>query len=515
MSLAELLGRPRVLILQHAAFVLLAVLLSLLPTDAASVSPSQQVMNSIARKNGWGQSSSLEMGVEVDAGDGRLRGVVLDSGDSDLAFVDSPELHVYVGADERDHLVFRMKYLGQCDLAMISLERAPSETNAWATTDRRVLHDPVRIPFELHTNVLEQDDIYYIPIWQHVTGVIRRVRLHPCVSRNGITGQSFSLDWVAFAKAPVITKVRGCIDKYYGYQHFPDSSHSDEDSMLPQLNCTELERWTNGFHHSSAAVCAPMLLPRAATYNCAREGGGLLSISGKHFGTADAVVTIDGVECLDAVHVVPEVELQCRLPAAASQWLANPAYPSVVRVHNGHLLQLVGEAPSLSYAAPVTAPQMPIISNVAAHGLDVNWRAPDDVWESMTVTGYLVAWKRCADASFLAEDVVVVGNVTSTTITELESAMSYQVKVTPLTEDQIRWPLEWQNIDLYGRRSMLPDAVIGINSPLSSCVETPALGTPDSTDAFRLPCVFLEQVGLTSPRDDPQISPSPNSTRRC
>ncbi|KAG2980393.1 hypothetical protein PC118_g11209 [Phytophthora cactorum] len=403
-------------------------------------------MNSIALqwnfddgRNGWGQSTSLEMGVEVDAGDGRLRGVVLNSGDPTLAFVDSPELHVYVGADERDYLVFRMRYLGQCDLAMVSLERSPSNPTIWPDADPKVMNDPIRIPFKLHTNALEQDDLYFIPIWKHVAGVIRRVRFHPCVSRNTITGQSFSIDWIAFTKAPVVTKVRGCIDKYFDYDDVPGSRDSDK---AAHLNCTETERWTNGFHHSSTAECSSMTLPRASTYNCAREGGELISISGKHFGTADAVITIDGVECLDIVHVVLEVELQCRLPPAAAKWEENPTYPSVVRVHNGRLLQLFDEVSLLSYAAPVSAPPEPTISNVAAHALDVNWEAPTDVWVSMTVTGYRVAWKQCIDDSFSRDQAVVW-----------------------------RWSKEWKDIDLYGHRQILPNAVVGFDSPLSSCVQ--------------------------------------------
>eukprot|EP00644_Phytophthora_capsici_P008007 jgi/Phyca11/125360/e_gw1.58.88.1 len=409
------------------------------------------------------------MGVEVDAGNGRLQGVVLNSGDPALAFVDSPELHVYISSDERDYLAFRMKYLGQCDLAMLSLERSPSKPTEWPDADPRVMNDPIRIPFKIHTNALEQDDLYFIPIWKHVTGVIRRVRFHPCVSHNAFTGQSFSIDWIAFTKAPVVTKVRGCIDKYFDDDDVPGSSNSDK---AAHLDCTESESWTNGFHHVSAAVCSSMELPRASTYNCVREGGEQIAISGKHFGTADAVITIDGVECLDVVHVVPEEELQCRLPPVTSKWLKNPTYPSVVRVFNGQLLQLFDEVPLLSYAAPVSAPPRPIISNVAAHALDVNWKAPNDVWVSMTVTGYRVAWKKCADATFSPVQAIVVGNVTSTTLIDLDSSTGYQVKVAPLTENQWRWSVEWKDIDLYGHRRILPNAVVGIDSRTSSCVTT-------------------------------------------
>ncbi|KAL7687149.1 putative IPT domain, fibronectin type III, concanavalin A-like lectin/glucanase domain superfamily [Plasmopara halstedii] len=454
-------------------FLLMVVMTAAL-TPLTSVSST--VMNSIALqwsfddgRNGWGQSTSLEMGVEVDAGSGRLRGVVLDSGDPKLAFIDSPELNVYIDADERDFLVFRMIYLGQCDLAMVSLERSPSNPTVWPNADPQKLNDPIQIPFQLHTDASGQDKIYAIPVWKHVTGIIRRVRFHPCISRSSVTGQSFSIDWVAFAKAPVVTKVRGCIDKYFDNGKIPDTS---DNIRTAHLNCTEAEHWTNGFHHSSAAVCSTMNLPRASTYNCMRDGGQMITISGKHFGTADAVITIDGVDCLDVVHVIPEVELTCRLPPVASRWLENPVYPSVVRVQNGRLLQLYDDAPLLSYAAPVSAHSKPLISNVAAHAFDVNWKAPDDVWVSMTITGYRVAWKHCTDDSFSPNHATVVGNVTSTTLIELASSTSYQVKVTPLTEDQWRYSNEWKDIDLYGHRKQLPNAVIGFDSDVSSCMQT-------------------------------------------
>lgn len=269
-------------------------------------------------------------------------------------------------------------------------------------------------------------------------------------------------DWLQ--TAPVITKVRGCIDRYF--------EPSDADGTA-RMNCTEHPRRTNGYHANTAFECFPMALPLASTYNCKRDGGEhRIAISGKHFGTSDAIITVDGVECLDTVHVVPETELECTLPPASPQWLANPSYPSIVRVRNGQLHELFDDAPLLSYAAPVSARPVPVISNVAAHALDVNWVAPSDIWESMTVTGYRVSWKQCVDAAYsTAGNSVVVGNVTSTTIIELASVTGYQVKVTALTEDY-REQGVWQEIDLYGRRPMMPDAVIGLDSPSSVCVST-------------------------------------------
>lgn len=158
--------------------------------------------------NGWAQSTAMEMGVEVDVMNGNLRGIVLPSSKFGHAFVDSPELRVELDAAERDYLVFRMKYLGQCELGMISLERNSAEpgVDPGPRRERTFFHDPVNIPFEVLGNSLDSD-LYYIPIWKHVTGTIHRVRFHPCVAspttadnKGQQFGQTFQIDWIAFAK---------------------------------------------------------------------------------------------------------------------------------------------------------------------------------------------------------------------------------------------------------------------------------------------------------------------------
>ncbi|TYZ64247.1 hypothetical protein PybrP1_004419 [[Pythium] brassicae (nom. inval.)] len=450
----------------------------------------------------------MEMGVELDAVNGDLHGVVLPSVKFGAAFVDSPELRVEVQAGEQDFLVFRMKYFGLCDAGMISLERNAAEPSVdpGARRERTVLHDPVRIPFKVRANALDSE-LYYIPIWKHVIGTVHRVRFHPCVTLPTVDpesvtdtvpsqyGQTFQIDWVAFAKAPVVTKVRGCIDQYF-----------QEDDETANLNCTEHSRHTNGIHRNSAFECFPMALPLASTYNCRRDGGGhRLSISGKHFGKSDAIVTVDGVECLDVVHVEPETELQCTLPPASSQWLAAPTFPSAVRVHNGQLHELFDDVPLLSYAAPVSARPTPSLSNVAAHALDVNWLAPSSVWEAMTVTGYRVSWKLCSEATYApALRSVVVGNVTSTTIIDLLSSTSYQVTVAALTEDY-RERATWQDIDLYGRRDVMPGAVLGLDSPSSLCVTTLANDFAFPEFSARL---LTNVSALSSPLTSPTLGPT-------
>lgn len=259
----------------------------------------------------------------------------------------------------------------------------------------------------------------------------------------------------------MVTKVRGCIDKYYQ----PNAL------QVAHMNCTETESHTNGVHRVAGFECAAMELPIAETYNCVHEGGERITISGKHFGASDAIITIDGVECLDIVHTVSEIELECTLPPVTDAWRANPTYPSVVRVYNGQLQKLFDEVPLLSYAAPVSARPIPMLSNIAAHAFDVNWIAPSDIWESMTVTGYQIQWKNCSNAAFTIQNSVVVGNVTSTTLIGLANGTSYQVQISALTEDQ-RQQSVWQQVDLYGRRPVLPNAVVGYASAMSLCIST-------------------------------------------
>ncbi|KAJ0393321.1 hypothetical protein ATCC90586_009876 [Pythium insidiosum] len=313
--------------------------------------------------NGWAQSTDMEMGIEVDAIDGSLRGVVLPSAHGPGAFVDSPELRVQIDGSARDFLILRMKFFGSCNRAVLSLERNSKETavDPGIRRERTTFHDRVDIPFQPQQNALN-DDLYYFPIWQYVTGTIHRVRLYPCTKaiKPGAppSGQTFHIDWVAFAK--------------------------------------------------------------------------------------------------DVVHIEPELELECTLPPASATWVASPTVPSVVKVQNGRLHGLADDAPFLSYRIGVSALTAPVISNVAAHALDLNWSPSSDIWETMTITGYLIEWKKCSATTF---ETMVVGNVTSTTVINLASGTAYHARITALTEDYLQRDA-WRSLDLYGRRSMLSRAII-------------------------------------------------------
>ncbi|KAF1333680.1 hypothetical protein FI667_g2701, partial [Globisporangium splendens] len=163
--------------------------------------------------DGWAQSTPMEMSIEVDAINGNLRGIVLPNSKFGRAFVGSPELRVEVRADERDHLVFRMKYVGQCDRGMVSLERNAKEPSVdpGPRRERTVFHDPVDIPFNVRDNGVDSD-LHYIPIWKHITGTVHRVRFYPCIASPKTMdqtssqqfGQTFHIDWIAFAKGKML-----------------------------------------------------------------------------------------------------------------------------------------------------------------------------------------------------------------------------------------------------------------------------------------------------------------------
>jgi hypothetical protein len=330
----------------------------------------------------------------------------------------------------------------------------------------------------------------------------------------------------------VIAHVRGCLDKFFDYDYVNtgggdnqeySQQQEQQDEVHPvnatsaRTNCTQRVAVTNNFLSSFTRECSPLTSvpppPIATTYNCARWGGEHLVITGKHFGASDAVVTIDGVECLDVVHVVPEVEIHCLLPPASDKWRASPTFPSQVRVQLGSLPGLFDQVPALAYASPISTPlQTPLISNVATHALDVNWKPPSSFWDAMTVSGYRVSWKRCQDAAFLPINAVVVGNVTHTTLIGLEASTGYQVQVAPLTEGgQREVP---SSIDLYGRleSELRSDTVAGVPSPASSCVSTPSHGPNRSTAcAMRGTC----SLTMTPRMCSLQISCSRASAHGC
>lgn len=68
-----------------------------------------------------------------------------------------------------------------------------------------------------------------------------------------------------------------------------------------------------------------------------------MTLTGKYFGLADAIVQINGRDCTEVRHVIPESQITCRLPPGTG--------PAQVSVHNGLFPGLVSQDGYLSYAS--------------------------------------------------------------------------------------------------------------------------------------------------------------------
>ncbi|EQC26709.1 hypothetical protein, variant [Saprolegnia diclina VS20] len=251
---------------------------------------------------------------------------------------------------------------------------------------------------------------------------------------------------------PTITKVRGCIDQYFATSAL----------TTPVANVTLQMTKTNGVHPRFTSLFGRLSLPYATTYNCMAND--TIAIQGRHFGD-NSIVQINGQPCrgpstllapMLASDTFEEEVLLCTLPPNA----LDAPNPAVVTVINEAFRGLRVDGRFVTYAQPVTLTQAPTLSNVAAHAMDVTWAPPSDVWQSLTTTGYMVAW---TDGTATAS--AVVGNVTTTTIRPLAANTTYNVTVTALVENQ-RTAL-WQDVDQYGRRAVDGTAVIGGPSPVA------------------------------------------------
>jgi hypothetical protein len=153
-----------------------------------------------------------------------------------------------------------------------------------------------------------------------------------------------------------------------------------------------------------------------------------------------------------------------------------------VRVTNGQLAQLHDEVKYLSYSVrPPAPPSVPTISNLCAHSIDLAWQPPVDYWDAITVTGYLVEVRvggrdgrdhNPADSPHWGwQPWVMFGNITATTIVGLQPDVEYEWRVSSVSEDMVHSD-EWRHLDLYGRRAMLPGALVGPPSPPTNLTAT-------------------------------------------
>ncbi|KAG5190278.1 hypothetical protein JKP88DRAFT_299373 [Tribonema minus] len=318
---------------------------------------------------------------------------------------------------------------------------------------------------------------YYIPVSETFSGLVTQLRVRPGIEGAAVPGgapaspapqlsDTFIIDWVRVARSPHVYRVRGCVDRYFpgtaAAANFtsPSAPLSTDDWLIND----SLAVGATHFGIDNAA------LPYATTYNCPRGGGYELSITGTNFGAAGAVVTVGGRACAGVRHAAPQTQLTCTLPPAADAALLLSNGTVAVRVTSGLLPGLWDEVPYLSYATAPPVLPVPALSNLAARSVDVSWTAPNNTWQAVTVTGYQIAHTLTLNASLsnsstaaVEQWITTVGNVTTTTITDLQPNTTYAFWVRALTEDASN--PQWRELDLYGRRTPLPDALRGPYSP--------------------------------------------------
>ena len=263
------------------------------------------------------------------------------------------------------------------------------------------------------------------------------------------------------------------------------------------------------------------------TYNCLPEGGELLTITGTNFGIWEGAVDsvlIGGIPCTDVKMTVSEQQVTCVTPpgltlevTSTTEWYNEPGmsyYDTTtgrphgttsyrgpgtnlpVKLTNGRLPGLYDIQNYFSYAISTPIINTPNVSNIASSSLDLKWEPPYNYWDAITVTGYSIRIMRldnipCYLASSRAlqeKDVqypdtyyVELGNVTITTLIDLIPGCAYRFSIATLVEDQditacqegynkcrtgdgTRTSLDWQNLDLYGRRKRVPGARVSVYS---------------------------------------------------
>ncbi|KAF0694166.1 Aste57867_14926 [Aphanomyces stellatus] len=387
----------------------------------------------------WARSSTNTMHAEINPQNGYIHGAVID----DSPFVDSPLMELEI--TDRHYFVVRMSYEGSCAQASILLERSGTPIVP-ATNTKASFVKPLELRFPITSDATQH--VYYVPLYTSYQGEVSRIRFFPCRTKAR-GGQTFHIDWIVLAKAPTITKVRGCIDRYF----------QSSDLRTPVAAVSLVTTLTNSIHPVFNTFFQTMNLPYATTYNC--MAGDTVRIQGRNFGDS-ALARINGVPCsnqplistpLIAADRSNEEVISCVVPPG-------PPGPVVVTIQNEQYRGLQFDGPLLAYAVPANVVAPPTLSNVMSHAVDVTWALPPDLWTSLTVTGYALQVTATASTTTAT---TITGNVTTTTLTGLAPNTVYSITVTALVESQNT--TAWQTVDMYGQRAALPSAIFGRASP--------------------------------------------------
>jgi hypothetical protein len=294
---------------------------------------------------------------------------------------------------------------------------------------------------------------YYLPINTFLGGMLLRMRLEVIYKDNieanphkggTVFREGLHIDYIRIIRAPVIWKVRGCLDKYYDSPNYEN----------PQYNVQANIDMINGNLPLYSFSENNLTLQYATTYDCPLSGGIPITIEGINFG-AYPNIFIGNKSCIVTSNQIWTVEsrvqqVTCILPPGQSGLQR-------VRIVNGAHPGLLYEiSSSLSYRTAPPVPIRPTITNICANKVDLIWEPPGDVFEQMTVTGYKIMWFQPKYRVMVSN--LTVGNITTTSVRGLQPATEYVFRIAAMSEG-----VENANLptDLYGRRDPTANALIG------------------------------------------------------
>eukprot|EP00981_Chlorochromonas_danica_P011520 scaffold4059_cov174-Ochromonas_danica.AAC.2 len=308
--------------------------------------------------------------------------------------------------------------------------------------------------------------MYYLPISTYLQVSTTTAVSKGSNSTRGVDpvqtvfAETFAIDYIHLIRAPEVYKVRGCLDRY--------GDNPLTLNQSPQYNVTSYLEMINDHLPLSWYSKNNLSLSYANTYNCPWEGGAIISIEGINFGTSP-IVTIDSQSCpilslRNSSEDGRRKEILCRLPPLIT---SNSNTVKRVRVESGLHPQLFYDLSALTYRRAPPVPARPIVANLASYKVDLIWSPPGDVFDMMTVTGYKIIYFPAAYPHFVSN--LTVGNVTMTSVRGLHPNTEYVFAIAAVAEDLFAATLP---TDLYGRRDLLPNAMIGEFSTFTNVTAT-------------------------------------------
>jgi hypothetical protein len=348
-------------------------------------------------------------------------------------------------------------------------------------------------PFE-HSNTLDNKGnykMYYIPIHQFVSGTLLRMRLRMFTAAKQAESdqrvraraqfrEAMAIDYIRVVRAPEIWRVRGCLDAYSETINFDSVNYN----VTKKLNVINNNLPLRYFEKRE------MDLQYARTYDCPTEGGVDIRVDGLNFGEHARVFIGSNADS----HTIPKTQygsgreddhgrgpecivksfkrdpnngriesLICTLPPGTPG-------PKLVRVENGNMPGIFQESPLFSYRVAPPVPKRPNITNIAAHRVDLVWEPPGSELDNMMVTGYKILWFTPTRRSNIHN--MTVGNVTTSSVRGLTPDTEYVFAVAAVSEGVHHEKSANLPTDLYGRRKLTGNAMVGAFSAYTNVTAT-------------------------------------------